>query len=267
MRFVIFLMILALVFVVGIASAATEANTAPVISPQEDITYYAYVPHLSSDICPNVRDTFDDPGTGWFTGRRDSLVAEYLDGEYRVMVTQPGTVWLFVAPGCARAQYRAAIDARWSGAPGNFYALLFNIQNGMDGSYLFAVNTDQRVWLVMQMRGSELRTIIPENGNDAILPGGQTNRLAAERRGEIIYLSVNGTPVGELRTGQPGKPVVAGVVVSSYTTSAPADARFDNFAYEHILAGQQATLAGAISDPIEHVAGPFHLTDWPIPTQ
>lgn len=259
MRMVSLLMTLAILIATGVLGIMNRpASAANQASPAEP-AYFAYLPHLSGELCGRTVDTFDDPASGWFTGRRDTLVAEYLQGEYRIVVTQPMTVWLVVAPGCLRTNYRAEIDARWASTPGNFYALLFDITNGLNGSYLLAVNTDKRVWLVLQVRGGDLAVVIPETGNDAIHPGGQINRLAVERRGETIFLFVNDTPVGELRTGQPGLPAVAGLAVATYTDVAPADARFDNYLYAGLPTRQTPAGPGATSRA-GAALGPYRLT-------
>jgi hypothetical protein len=229
MRIVTVSFTLAAILAAGALVFTKLGSTAPQDQWTPDAAFSFYLPHLAGDICGPTFDPFDDPDSGWFTGQRDSLIAEYHNGEYRVVITEPMTVWFFVAPGCPRANYRAEIDARWVGMPGNFYAMLFNVDNSLNGAYLFAINTDTRVWLVMQVQGGDLNFIIPETGNDAILPGGQMNRLAVERHGDVIYLAVNDTPVGELVMGQPGPPVAVGVAVGTYISVAPADARFDNF--------------------------------------
>jgi hypothetical protein len=259
MRAIILLFVMTMMTVTGILGVMSRPASASNARTLDEQTHIAYLPHLSGALCGRTIDTFDDPTSGWFTGRRDTLTAEYLDGEYRFMVTQPMTVWLVVAPGCARTNYRAEIDARWAGRPGNFYALMLDIRNGVDGSYLFAVNTDKRVWLVMQIRGGDLDFVIPETGNDAILPGGQVNRLAAERRGDTIFLFINDTPVGELRTGQSGSPVAAGLAVGTYTDVAPADARFDNYLYADTASGS-GTPNGELRAQTSSVFGPF---PWP----
>lgn len=258
MRIITIMFAAVILFVTGILGAINRPAKAALEQPPADFMFRGFMPHISGELCGPTIDTFDDPESGWFTGQLNTLVAEYLQGEYRFMVTQPMTVWLDVAPGCLRTNYRAEIDARWAGRPGNFYALMFDIRNTVNGAYLFAVNTDKRVWLVMQVRGGDLAFVIPETGNDAILPGGQVNRLAVERRGETIFLFVNDTPVGELRTGQQGPPAAAGLAVATYIDVAPADARFDNYLYMDIA--PRSNHSGAQTRiPAEQVFGPYRL--------
>lgn len=218
--------LLALAF--GLALVAAARHTVP--APAAEITTYHYLPHVAAGECPPFFDTFD-ADQGWFLGQSGGLAAELVGGEYRLAFTGNGAVWLMPGPGCARENYRAAVDARWAGAPGNFIGLLFGIDDTRERAYLFAVNTDQRVWLLFEAGPQSLVTLIPPTAADAVLPGWAANRLQAERRGDIITLSVNGVVVGQLPDPAPAAPVLAGVAAAAYTTQAAADARFDNFVY------------------------------------
>ncbi|MFO7661220.1 MAG: hypothetical protein R6X18_01375 [Chloroflexota bacterium] len=254
---------LAVILAAGALTFSKRGSTAVQNQEPLDGPYSFFLPHLSGDSCGPTTDNFEHSDSGWFTGQRDSLLVEYHEGEYRVVISEPMTVWMFVAPGCPRPNYRAEIDARWVGTPGNFYAMLFNVDNSVDGAYLFAINTDTRVWLVMQISGGDLNFIISETGNDAILPGGQINRLAVERRQDVIYLAVNDTPVGELLMGHPGPPVAVGVAVGTYVGIAPADARFNNFSNTSVVLDDVAPFALLERPPINW-AGPYALPVAPV---
>lgn len=219
-------LLLAVAFAVALVGAAPPARPAPAA----DFTAVHYLPHVAAGECPLFIDTFD-ADHGWFTGQSDSLTAELVGGEYRLAFAGQGAVWLIPAPGCAREEYRAAVDARWAGAPGNFIGLLFGIDDAAERAYLFAVNTDRRVWLLFEVGPGSLVSLIPPTAAEAVLPGGATNRLMAERRGDTITLSVNGLAVGQLPAAAPAAPVLAGVAAAAYTTQTAADARFDNFLY------------------------------------
>jgi hypothetical protein len=132
-------------------------------------------------------------------------------------------------PDCARTHYRAAVTARWTGPPGNFIGLLFGIDDTRQRAYLFAVNTDSRVWLLFEAGPDALVTLIPPTAADAVRPGGGANRLTAERRGNTIALSVNDVVVGHVPDPAPAAPVLSGVAAAAYTTQAAVDARFDDF--------------------------------------
>lgn len=228
------LIVLVGAFCLAFIAAASITRPAPAAPPKAADTYpaaYIYFPHIAHEFCGPYLDPFDTSAAGWFTGETGGLRAEITGGEYRLTFTGRGSVWFVPGPVCARAAYRAAVDARWVGRPGNFIGLLFAIDDPAERAYLFAVNTDERLWLVFELRGDDLETVIAPTGHDAVLPGNARNRLAAERSADTIVLSVNGTPVGELRGDQAGDPVLAGVAAASYTNQSAADARFDNFLY------------------------------------
>ncbi len=219
-------LLLAVAFAVALVGAARQTRPAPAA----ETTTFHYLPHVSAGECPLFLDTFDTD-LGWFLGQSDGLTAELVGGEYRLAFAGQGEVWFVSAPGCGRAHYVAAVDARWAGPPGNFIGLLFGIDDARQSAYLFAVNTDRRVWLLFEAGPDSLDTLIPPTAADAVLPGGATNRLQAERRGDTITLSVNGAVVGHLPDPFPAAPVLAGVAAAAYTTQPSADARFDNFLY------------------------------------
>lgn len=217
-----------LAVVIGLMLAG--AAQAPRPAPAAELTTSHYLPHVSAGECPLFIDAFD-VDHGWFLGQSDGLTAELIGGEYRLAFAGYGAVWLIPAPGCARVDYRAAVDARWAGAPGNFIGLLFSVDDTRQRAYLFAVNTDRRVWLLFEAGPDSLVTLIPPTAADAVLPGGAINRLMAERSGDTVTLSVNGVVVGQLPNPAPATPVLAGVAAAAYTTQPAADARFDNFLY------------------------------------
>lgn len=194
--------------------------------------YTQFLPLTTANYCSSFYDDFTSDSSGWFTGTFDSLRAEITGGEYRLNFTGGGSMWLIPGPMCARTNYLAAVDVRWSSSPGNFIGLLFELDEEENDGYLFAINTDDRLWFVFKVQGNALDTVIAPVGNDAVLPGNAVNRLAVSRVGETIILMVNGIPVGELRDNSPARPVVAGVAAASYTTQVSASARFDNFIFE-----------------------------------
>jgi len=225
------LSILLLVVALPVASAVVPATAA-----HDDPPYTILLPYAANNPCGPFDDPFDDNAAGWFIGQSGDLRAEITGGEYRLRFSTPGMVWTVPAPVCPWANYAAAVDARWGGASGNFIGLLFALDDNRDQlaqprAYLLAVNTNVRRWMVFEVRGGDLRTVIAPTGHDAIKPGNAVNRLAAERAGERIFLAINGTQVGELTGVGTAAPVLAGVVVAAYTNQTSTDARFDNFSW------------------------------------
>lgn len=203
----------------------------PAAADSAPFAAHLYIPHAGGSPCDEFRETFDTPDPGWFIGQQTGLQAEVLGGEYRMLVSGGGLVWMTPAPVCAHVNYRAAVEARWAGPTGNFYGLVFGLDDVTHRAYLFAINTDERVWLVFEVSGGALNAIIGETFSDAIRAGGGVNRLSAERSGNTILLAINDIHVGELPAAEPGNPVTAGLVAATYVNQSAVDARFDNFQY------------------------------------
>lgn len=211
--------------------ASARPNRPATTAADETQSYSAFIPLAADNLCGPSVETFDDPASGWFVGQSADLSAEIDGGEYRLRFATPGAVWLIPGPLCLRTDYSAAVDAYWGGITGNFIGLLFGIDDDRQRAYLFAVNTDARMWMVFEVRPGDLRPIIEPTRDDAVRPGLEVNRLAVARSGETITLSVNGTVVGQLDGLGPGAPVLAGVAAAAYTDQHQTDARFDNFAW------------------------------------
>ena len=220
--------VLVLIMFLFLAVPALAAARPPAEPPAAPVRLF--IPHVSRDYCGAFFDDFS-AATGWFTGQRDGLLAELAGGEYRLLITQPGHIWMVGAPDCARRTDRAEVDARWVGRPGNFYGLLFDIDGRLDQSYMLAVSSEARVWLLFRITPTSMTTLLEPAAHDAIRPGGETNRLAVARDDGRLLFAINGTTVGELADVGPGRPVAAGLAAASLVTYVPADARFDNFVH------------------------------------
>lgn len=219
-----------LALLVASVALATLHQPAPTAAG-DDQSHTAFFPHVANDPCGPYFETFDDAAAGWFIGQIGDLQADIIGGEYRLHFTTPGAVWLMPGPMCSRTEYVAAVDAHWGGVTGNFIGLLFAIDDVRQRAYLFAVNTDTRQWMVFDARPNDLRTVIAPTRDDAVRPGLEVNRLAAQRAGGRINLTINGETVGGLDDAGPGAPVLAGVAAAAYTDQRLTDARFDNFAW------------------------------------
>ena len=248
MRLRIVVLVLSFILAMPALAAARRAADTPPATPSRLL-----LPLVAAGGCGNLNDNFTT-ARGWFTGERDGLVAELRDGEYRLLVTRPGFVWLVGAPGCARFDDQAAVDARWAGQSGNFYGLLFAMDGRLDRAHVLAVGSDARVWVVFRVHDDGLETVLGPTHHDAIRPGGQTNRLSVARAGGRVVLSINGAAVGELADPLPGTPAAAGLVAASLVGHAPADARFDNFVHEGV-GGGEGRVAGGGSAVDQWVSG------------
>ena len=215
-----------IVFVLGAAAWGAGRSAAALPAPN-----YVFIPHILGNHCGDFFDDFNSSATGWFEGRRNGLLAELRDGEYRFSVTQPGLVWLVGAPDCARVNNQVAVTARWASAPGNFYGLLFGEDGRAGRAYLLAINTDARAWLLLRLDGGSLSVVSGPMPDDAIAEGRARNRLAITRDSGRILLAINDQTVGQLPDPDPDAPFIAGLVTASYTDRAPADARFDDFVH------------------------------------
>lgn len=211
----------------------------PSAAAEPDQTAQVFMPAVVNNFCGTFFDPFEDQDTGWITGSFGALNAARVAGEYRLSFSERGSVWLVPAPVCEHITYHAAVDVRWVSQTGNFVGLLFNLDETRRSAYLFAINTDERVWLVFRVTGENLDTVVGPTGHDAILPGDAVNRLAAERNGSVVTLSINNVSVGELHIADTANPVIAGVAAASYTHQQFAAASFDNFLYEAVSHNQE----------------------------
>lgn len=230
------------VFVVVLGTATLGVGRSAAEAPPATNTIF--IPHVLGDHCGDFFDDFSDV-TGWFEGQRDGLLAELRDGEYRLSVTQPGLVWLVGAPDCARVNNQMAVTARWAGAPGNFYGLLFGEDDRAGRAYLLAVNSDARAWLLLRLEDDSLSVVSGPTHDDAIAEGRARNRLAITRGRGRILLTINDKTVGQLPDPDAATPFITGLVAASYTDRAPADARFDDFVHRGQAVGRAGEAASA----------------------
>lgn len=251
MRPVLVWMVVMILALPGLAAALAPAGSDPTPALQPRL----FVPLVTGDRCGDFYDDFSID-TGWFTGQRDGLLAERQNGEYRLLVTRPGFVWLVGAPDCARVGNHATVDARWDGTPGNFYGLLISEDGRLDRSYLLAVNSDARVWLLLRVHDDGVETVISPTRHDAVRAGGAINRLSLTREGGRLVFAVNDVTVGEASDPGPDIFLLAGVVAASYTAQAPADARFDNFVHRGAAGGTGRSPAARASEAVESIAIP-----------
>ena len=90
-----------------------------------------FLPTCLKNYCPDFFDDFSNPLSGWPIAEDDYVRFGYLGGEYQILTKKAGFFYLFNSPSCDRENYVAEVDARWVGAPGSGYGIVF----GIDGDF------------------------------------------------------------------------------------------------------------------------------------
>lgn len=208
-------------------------------------------------LCSDFFDDFSDPNSGWYTGEDSEGRFEYLNGEYRVLVKPADFYWLLGAPACDQINYSVEVDARWAGNSGTSYGLVFGIQGDFEQFYSFEVNTDYQEYALYRYDSTGWTELVPWTGAAAVInPGAQTNHLKAIRNGNDITLEINGTILGTWSDGAITGDSGTGLIVSSYSDLANADAHFDNFRVTGLgssLTEGTGSLEGDVQQPVQHV--------------
>ncbi len=214
---------------------------------------YVWLPAIQADYCPAFRDDFSDPASGWLVASDDLARFEYLDGAYRILAKRPGFLYRTAAPHCPGASYTVQADARWAGASGSSYGLIFGVAAGYSAYYLFDVNSDYREFRLARRGPSGFTEIVPPTASPAIRPGAEPNRLMATRSGSRITLAVNGMPLGTWTDAMIGGLTGAGLAAAPYSDLPNADARFDTFTITPLPAAAPA--GGPGEPPMPRPAG------------
>jgi alpha-tubulin suppressor-like RCC1 family protein len=189
-----------------------------------------FLPLTMRNHCPDFYDDFSNPYSGWFVADTDWVRAEYLSGEYRILIKPVDYYGVFTAPSCARLNYSAEVTARWAGNSGTGYGLVFGIVGDYERFYLFLVNTDYQEYALFRYDGADqwaaLRTWTYSYHINA---GTASNQVSIIRDGSTIRLSVNGWSLDMLSDATITGATQVGVTVLTYLDLPNADARFDNF--------------------------------------
>jgi hypothetical protein len=181
------------------------------------------------DHCPNFFDDFSNPTSGWYVGEDKSTRYEYLDGEYRILTKKDDRYFGMDAPTCARENYTVEVDARWVGAPGASYGILFGMMGDFNQFYSFDVNTDYQQYGLWRNDGVEWYTIFPWTYTPYIYGGIASNHLKITRNGFQITLEINGMFLGTWTDANITGATYSGISVEPYSGFPTSDARFDNF--------------------------------------
>ena len=179
--------------------------------------------------CLDFADDFSDANSGWYVGEDSVSRFSYVNGEYEIHSKSADYFYVSTAPTCLRENYVAGVDARWNGRTANSYGLIFSIDPDTNAFYLFEVNTDYQVFMLIHGGPEGWNVLVEPQENQAIAKGTATNRLEVTRDGQRIVLAVNGTTIADVQDGRISGPTAVGVMMSPYKNRAEAEARFDNF--------------------------------------
>jgi hypothetical protein len=188
-----------------------------------------FLPTCLKNYCPDFFDDFSNPLSGWPIAEDDYVRFGYLGGEYQILTKKAGFFYLFNSPSCDRENYVAEVDARWVGAPGSGYGIVFGIVGDFDQYYLFDINTDFQMYRLLYRSPSGWETLVSPTTSNAINGGNTTNHLKVIRNGTEITLGVNSTMLRVVNDSRIIELTGAGIVSQPYDNRRDSDVRFDNF--------------------------------------
>jgi uncharacterized repeat protein (TIGR01451 family) len=221
-----------------------------------------HLPSLARNYCANFFDDFSNSFSGWPTGESDFVLAQYLNGEYRVQSKQP-YLFLFRSPGCERDNYVVEADMRWDGAASSDIGLLFGVMPNFSQYYFATIDTNYQVYAIFRRNSNGTFSFVaPWSQTGSIHPGTQLNHLKVTRNGSQITLEINGIAVGAWYDGTITGPTRTGVAMAPYEDAPVADARFDNFRVTTIGTGTLALPGLApdrAADPGQPLPAEFQL--------
>ena len=207
-----------------------------------EIIYDTFLPFIFGNPCTNFFDDFSDPNSGWAVGEDEDYRYEYFGGEYRALSKNDLYGYMFGAPTCARENYTVDVDARWVGAPGESYGILFGIIGNYDQFYLFDVNTDYQDYRLLRFDGNDYHSIVPQSHSISINSGTASNQLKITRNGYQITLEVNGSILGSWTDSNIAGETYTGIISTPYLGYPTSDARFDNFSVTQVSSLEQSSM-------------------------
>jgi hypothetical protein len=212
-----------------------QAGDHPIATTQaEPVTSFQYLPIVFKPFnCPNFFDDFSNPASGWFVGEDNTLLAEYLGGEYHVVVKKKNSSSIINAPTCKRQNYTVEVDAHWDGVMGATYGLMLGTMENPRRFYTFEVNTASQEFTVYSY-GPGGWDLIVTQPSEAILEGAATNHLKVTHRGGEFTAVIGTTEVYNwIDTTKPGEKGL-GLIIISNPNDANTEAHFDNFSVTNI---------------------------------
>ncbi|MGQ0603535.1 MAG: choice-of-anchor Q domain-containing protein [Anaerolineales bacterium] len=195
-----------------------------------------FLPGITRNYCANFFDDFNFQ-SGWPTGESEFVLAQYLNGEYRIQSKQP-YLFLFRSPACERDNYVVEADMRWDGTVSSDIGLLFGLMPNFSQYYFVDIDPAYQIYALFRRNSNgSFSVIAPWTQTGAIRPGLQTNHLKVTRNGGQITLEINGVTIGSWFDSTITGPTRTGLAMAPYDDAPVADARFDNFRVTTIGAG------------------------------
>jgi hypothetical protein len=157
------------------------------------------------------QDDFHDPGSGWDSWSGDDTAAEYVDGEYRLVVNRENYMaWSYPVSGQEFADLAIEVDARQvEGSLESTFGLIVRHQVDDDHYYWFQISGDGYYSVELKWDGEW--TFLQEwEPSNAINQGlGATNHLRVIGTGDWFIFYVNDTRLTDviddtLRSGRVG---------------------------------------------------------------
>ena len=173
------------------------------------------------------QDEFSLPSSGWDRYQDDTYMADYDDGEYKLILHTPQTL-AWSVPGIQLQDARMRVQARRADGPeDNLFGLICRYRGPGDFIF-FAIASDGYVGIGRFAAGQ--RTLLSDESllptGSLILPDG-VNIIEADCVGERLTLRINGVEVAHAKDPDPA-PGDVGLLAGAYE-EAGVDIRFDRF--------------------------------------
>jgi hypothetical protein len=173
-------------------------------------------------------DDFSNPQSGWVTGDTGNTLRSYVDGEYEILVRNPGWWAGALCPADKRPNYTVEADMRNEEGAG-IYGLIFGWVD-WEHFYLLAVSPDAQRYVVLKRDGRWVQ-LYPWTSSYTVFPFGAANRVRVERKGVFITPHINNQPLEIVEDGAYLGVLGTGLYAQADALSA-ATVRFDNFRVE-----------------------------------
>jgi uncharacterized repeat protein (TIGR01451 family) len=189
--------------------------------------WVAYIPTISKP-CPFVfADFFDNPKSGWTTTNNNNFNAQYLPGEYQLLVKVPDYFVAARAPSePIRHVFQVSVDVRnITGVLGS-YGMLFGATEDWRNFYRFEILPNQ-TWAVRKWDGSNWQHL-GGGFSSAIRTGSQKNTLTVRHEGDYSRFWINKEALPPIYDPASFTFLYVGVTANSID-AVPLDVRFSNF--------------------------------------